>query len=288
LIRLAVIIFTIFVSTLFAIEQKSILWVEYDLPPVYIVDGKLKGEGYAQSYENDIRKALKEFTHEIEVTSIPRKDHMQKNLPNVCSSIIKTKEREAYLYFTKPLYLLVPNGLIFRREDMRKYEKFQNSEGALNLKKMLDSSELKIGYVHGRSYGKLVDSYLGVDKSDDNLIELTKVVDNQILLLTKSRRIDTYFAYPNEANFHADMSGVDRKAIKYLPLVDSQYVTAYIACSKTEMGKEIISKIDSYIGERREKELLEHYLRWIDEEDAKKIRGHADDEFKRFDQIDEK
>jgi len=266
-------------STLLSAKE-TILWAESSFSPVYITKGDMKGQGYEQLQENDIRKYLSNYEHKIEEYSAKRTLYMQKHLPNICNGKLKNKQREKFLHFSVALNALFPNGLFINKNQLYKFKKYINSVGELNLEQVVLSNTFKLTFKKKRAYGKHIDSIINKYSKSSTFLQLDKGDSNQLQLL-KNKRIDGYFVYPIEAQFH--IRNENKEDFAFLPIIIDSYTPTYIACSKTTQGKQIIDDINEYILLHRENTLLEHYIKWLDKDTARKIRENSKEIFKELD-----
>ena len=262
---------------LWLLSKDVIVWSQYEFPPIYILSGENKGLGYEQQQEDEIRKYLKNYEHKIISTSVARTLYTIKNTKNTCSGLLKSKEREKYIYFSVAVNALVPNGLYIRKNEYKKFKKYIEKDGRLNLDKVVKSHKFKLAFRKLRSYGNFIDRF----KKSDSFIAIDKGKVN-LLLLLKSGRIDGYFTYSNEALKHVKLLGENPDDYMFLSIKGSSYTPTYIGCSKSKFGKKIIKEMNKYILSHRENTLLEHYLKWIDKHEANRIRKNIHQIFKKI------
>ena len=176
---------------------------------------------------------------------------------------IATPEREKFIYYSIPIDFDPPLGVTIKRS---KAELFKNTK-IISLEKLLENKQLRIGIQSGRSYGKILDPLLEKHKGQKHIyIREGKGLYESLLKMLMADRIDYILGYPVETIYVGKMLGVDDQVMN-IPLQEhlNTYSYGYIACSKTEWGREIIEKINRILRKERP---TEHYRsimeRWLD------------------------
>jgi len=141
-------------SLLFA---KNIVWIKYNIPPYYIINGKDKG--YEDLTEDLIRKNLKDYNHTIYQANVKRAVLMIKNLLNACSGLLKSKDREKFMYFSKAVNIIYPNALIIRKDEYNKFKPYiKNNQ--IDLEKVAQSGKFLFAFGQLNHYGKHIDKVI--------------------------------------------------------------------------------------------------------------------------------
>jgi uncharacterized protein (TIGR02285 family) len=227
-------------------QASQITWYKPEFPPLSIVNGPDAGKGYSDKIENYLIANLDEYDHKVLVSPFKRTVRDMKKGVNGCSvTLLKTPQREAFIKFTRPARLLLPNSLIVRKDDVRRFQHLADEEGKISVEKVIQSGKLRIGYSNGRSYTKPLDALLQTYKGSSILVErLGNEGPKGLLSMLNKGHIDAMFAQPVEAQFHGRAEGLaDKFAV--LPIAEIRdYTVGYIGCSDTEWGREVIAKID--------------------------------------------
>ena len=267
-------IFLVFCLVSNADAKQSIIWAEYELFPVYITTGENKGKGSDQEMENDIRNHLKEYDHIVQVENLNRIKYLQKNLPNVCSTLLITPDRTKYLDFSKIYAITLPHGLVINRANFDKFKDFIDENNELDLVKAIKSNTIKILYTQNRRYGKFLDDIILKNKNSSSLFGQLKNDDTHLKYLTHNR-VDGYISYPTEYKYNIDHNNIKESDTMFLRIKNNKYLFAAIGCSKSELSKKLIEKINTYIDQNRNN-LIRYYYKWVDKETASYIENNID------------
>ena len=262
----------------FILFSSEIVWVHYNIPPVYILNGKYKGEGYKELAEKEIMSHFKEYNSSIKILPISRVFYEMKHHQNMCTGVLKTNKREEFLYFSKALNILMPNGLIIRSEDYEKVKPYiKNNE--LNLEKFVKKSNFKIAVLPTRTYGKVIDSV--IQKYKNKMLKIYNFKD--YLEMLKYKRFDAFFGYPTTIMYNSLIKQFNPDEFRYIKIKGNNFNIGYIACSKSEFSKKFITKINKYIINHRTNSLLKYYLKWLDKNSADCVKKHAKEIFEKVD-----
>ncbi len=260
--------------------EDSITWMEADFVPGYIHEGPLKGQGYEDVITQIFQKNLRGYTHQTMIGNMARMTHEFKQGKQVCNvSLFKTPEREAFMYFSIPSTFTLPNGLIAKKD---KLSLFGNAKTIL-LEDVL-KSKVKLGISKDRSYGKNIDAILEKYKNSSNIVVHSgKDVFESLFQMLIRDRVDCMLGLPEEVMYVAEQKGEkDRIASLTLKENENTYDSwlGYVACSKTDWGKQVIAKINQILRtERPTPEYRSAYERWLDEHARESYRKLYDDIF---------
>ena len=149
-----------------AIAKEKMIWLQQDAIPYFIISGKFKGQGLFEVIQKIIQQKLPEYEHEK--VTLPQKRLFRefKTDKKVCAvGVVKTPEREKYMYFTAPTFFLVPHRIAILKENWELFHKRKE----VSLNKLLDNTSLILGITAGRSYGNLIDPILLKHKEQQNI-----------------------------------------------------------------------------------------------------------------------
>ncbi len=265
-----------------ATDKAIITWYKPEFPPLSIVNGPNAGKGYSDHIEHFLISELTDYDHKILVAPFKRTLRDMKKGMNICSvTLLKNPEREQFVEFTKPARLLLPNSLIIRKSDRERIKPFINAEGKVEVERLIQSHDYRIGYSNGRSYTKPIDALLVKYKDEPILIErLGKEGPKGLLSMLHKRHIDAMFAQPVEAQFHGRAIGL-ADDIAILPIAEiTDYTVGYIGCAKTPWGKNVINQINALLDTAVQKpEFRSYYEDFLDEDSKLRYRKIYDDFF---------
>ncbi len=263
-----------------AVAQDSMTWMEADFVPGYIHEGPLKGQGYEDVITKILQKDLSGYTHQTMIGNMARMTQEFKQGKQVCNvALFKTPEREEFMYFSVPSTFTLPNGLIAKKD---KLSLFGNSQ-AVSLDEFL-KSKIKLGISRDRSYGKNIDAVLEKHKNSGNIVVHSgKDVFESLFQMLIRDRVDCMLGLPEEVMYVAEQEGLKDK-IASLTLKENENTydswLGYVACSKTDWGKQAIGKINQILKTQRPTvEYRSAYERWLDEHAKESYRKLYDEIF---------
>lgn len=261
------------------VNASEIVWYKPEFPPLSIVNGPDAGKGYSDKIENYLIENLSEYEHRVLIAPFKRTVRDMEKGVNACSvTLLKTPQREAFIKFSQPARLLLPNSLIIRKEDLPAFKPFEDGQGKVSVETIIQSGEVRIGYSNGRSYTKPLDALLETYKGSSVLIErLGNEGPKGLLSMLDIGHIDAMFAQPVEAQFHSRHEAFSDK-FTALPIAEiTDYTVGYIGCSDTEWGRQVISRIDSLLDVAVKKpEFRAFYEEFLDEPSRLRYRNIYD------------
>jgi len=274
----------IFCSLLTILNAKDlIVWSETDLPPIFIVEGKDKGNGYAQKVTQELQKELFEYNHIVEENTIARSLKLLENTDYSCYSLLWSKKRAKYTLFSKPVFLTFPNGLIIRKEDKSKYLQYMNAKGEINLDKLFSDDDLIFGRVNKMKFGSFIDEKLNNHNYGMNISYFNKQT-NLIKMFASYKRVDYVIAYYNNIKYQMEELNLSN-SLEYIKIKGINVHPAYIGCSKSNMGKYVINKINRIIVKNRDSKYIKYATSYLDENQARYLKKNAKKLFKEYDKI---
>lgn len=254
--------------------KDSITWLEAVAPPFFIHEGPLKGQGYEDLITDILENSLPQYTHSRTIANITRHYYEFEQGQKVCNvGLYKTPEREKFMYFSIPSFFTYPTVLII---DKSKWAAFGNSK-SVNLENIMKSKKLIIGRGENRSYGKFVDEILNKYGTKENIFAYEgQELSLNFFEMLKLDRLDGLIGLPEEAMYQAERLGI-RDQIMTITIEENQSSPeswfSYVACSKTEWGKQAISDINKALLEQRPTDIYRAaYERWLDESSLENYR----------------
>jgi len=277
---LAVVCILILASARASSAKDSITWLEADAPPFFIHQGPLKDQGYEDLITDILEKSLPEYDHTRTTANITRHYYEFEQGQKVCNvGLYKTPEREKFMYFSIPSFFTYPTVLII---DKSKWPIFGKTK-SVKLEDIMKSKKLIIGRGENRSYGKFVDDILNKYGTKENVFAYEgQELSLNFFKMLKLDRLDGLIGLPEEAMYQAERLGI-RDQIVTIAIEENQTSPeswfSYVACSKTEWGKQAIANINSALLELRPTEAYRAaYERWLDEsslEGYRKLYGEV-------------
>ena len=246
------------------LAKDSVTWMLSDFPPYSILKGKYIREGRHDKVFELLQEHLPDYEHHEMVGSVTRLLSELGAGKKVCTTLLKTAEREKFIYYSIPMDFDPPLTVTIKRS---KAILFNNTK-ELSFKKLIQNKQLQLGIQSGRSYGKMIDPFLEKYKGQKHIyLREGKELYEGLLKMLISDRLDYILGYPVETVYVGKMLGIEDKVIN-IPLKEhlNTYSLGCIGCSKTEWGLQIIEKINTILRKQRP---TKHYRsieeRWLDE-----------------------
>lgn len=257
---------TFFLLPTGAWSKNSISWLEAVAPPFFIHEGEFKGQGYEDLITDILEEHLPQYEHKHMQATISRHYQQWKQGEKACSlAMYKTPERMDFAYFSIPSVFTLPTVLIINKE---KFKSFGGTK-TVNLEKILSNNQLVIGRSNNRSYGVEFDNSLDKYGNDKNIFAYEGAeLSLSLFKMLQAGRIDALPGLPEEAMYLAETLGI-RDQIRTIGIEENQAnhdaSLSYVACSKTEWGKETIQEINKVLVKQRPSNRYRGaYERWLD------------------------
>lgn len=245
-------------------DRPIVRWFYQDFPPVFITNGPMKGQGYADKTVRYLTQKLPQYDHQLVEANLFRTFRAMKNQDGVCTgALFRTKEREAFVVFSAPVYDLISNRLIIMREKLPELDTYLNKAGAIDLDLLQASASMTSGFAMDRHYSEGIDRFLEVRHKAGNAVVLP--FDHYAQQLIKGR-FDFTFGFPAEAafQFRSLDRGGDYVALQIVG--EPAQRKGGIGCSKGPIGQSIIADMNSLIeAEGANPAYAAFYRYWLDE-----------------------
>ncbi len=248
--------------------SESVVWLQVDVPPFYIVDGEYAGQGIVDQISSLLQRRLSQYSHKYQIASFKRAEQLFRYRGVAYhASYFKTPERLKFAYFSElPTTLSPPIGITIKKENLPRFE----TDTPLSLSVLMHDKTIRGGVVKGRSYGKAIDALLARHENDSNMFfrSTTRIYSGSFGMLMADR-FDYLLGYPAEAVYVSQLEKTHD--VITLPIQESQnYLRGYMACSKNELGREIIDQVDQILREKLGTEAYKAiFQRWLDDYSVK-------------------
>jgi|SRR5579859_7997575 len=241
---------------------ETITWMSFDLPPVYIQDGPLAGQGVGDGQQIYLRDHLPDFEHRERQADISRLWYDIKNSPTICATdVYRNEEREKSALFSQhatlvPGYRLV--ALADRRADFAPYE---DGEGKVDLDALSRAAGLRGAFVGGRVHDGKIDHLL---QEKDRAVTLDSVTKGILLYnLLVNKRVDFIFAAPAEIIYYKTILKTEEEVAVFPIAGGRDFLPMYTACSRTEAGERVIAAVDRLLADQKNwRNFLSPLARW--------------------------
>lgn len=264
------------------LSAEDIIFYQLDFPPVYIQDGPFKHMGYQNIVDDLIKDALEKNGHRViyKNANIARTLHdLNQGLHVGSGSMLKSPDRESYMYLTEPHSISLSGMLIIRKAEMDVFKPFMDKSGAISLSHLIQSNTKVIGICKDRPYSAAIDDILKTYASQKNTHERggSDMVKGLVTMLLMER-IDCAILFPWEAFYIAGQLGRDKDMMS-IPIQEmAPYVLIYAAFPRNEWGKRMVDQINPVIREFRNTQTFHKTKeRWLDEASVIKYRQYVRD-----------
>jgi uncharacterized protein (TIGR02285 family) len=247
--------------------KDTILWLNPDFPPVYIIDGPQIGQGVGDKVQTYFQKLLPQYQHENRLSNFKRIIATLAAGKKACAiTLLKNKEREKVVLYSHAFMIAPPNEIITVKRLLPDFAPFTDSQGAVSLVEVLNGSSLKLGYSPGRSYFSAIDKIIKTQTSDRNSLSNSGVdIFEGLMNMLKRGRIDYTIGYGYEARYIARSFGFGEEVIAIPVSEHRTYIRVYAGCPKTDWGKKVITELNTlFQSARHEPEVYGVYREWLD------------------------
>ena len=196
-----------------------------------------------------------------------------KTKPNVCNpNLLKTPEREAFIEFSQPFSLIIPNGIVTTRTRYDKFKPYLTKNGELRLDDLLAHGQHRIGLINNRSYGAGIDAVIKKYAGTKTVVDIPSLnyPVSRLLKLAHHEDYDLVPGHAPELRYLARESGLNESDFIFLTVAEeSALVPTYIGCSKSDIGKKFIAAINKFAADEQvQKEDTGAYRSWLDDKTA--------------------
>jgi len=223
-------------------QSGDIVWKQYILPPVNIVEGTFAGKGYAQRIVGDIAKHLPKYNHVLQYGTFANIFSDLQSRPGLCALCLKkTKEREKFLIYSKPVYVFIEATLAVRSQSTALVDGFVDKNNQVDLDALWRKSDLAFGFYPGRRYNPVINDFISSyrDYTPDRFWG-----HDSPLMLLDGRRVAAAFLHPQESRFGI-LENSYALSLKFYGIKGSSPLAlAYVACAQSKWGKRVIRQIN--------------------------------------------
>jgi|GEM_PF-1725269 len=190
---------------------------------------------------------LTEFNIEFREALLPRAKKLVFNRENVCGvNWVKTKERAANSHYSLPFTIYPGLRLYYLDGYSQVPMTVKNKQNQLiSLAALIKSSpDSVLGIVKGRSYGVFIDGQLNALEPSSKYIRSGRQPYRSIESMLVKRRINYLIEFPSEMTDFERKYNLDGQ-LRSIEIAGAEpYLVGHIACSKSEIGEQMIAAID--------------------------------------------
>jgi len=248
--------------------KERLLWLVRDLPPFTIFEGEGKGQGVVDQMLPLLIRQMPEYDHAIVRVNRARGIQMLQDASSfTCDpTLLWTAERAKYVHFSKPTLGVISGGLVVRNQGAALLAPFLDGQ-QIDLKGLLNATQLKLGIVAERSYSTQIDDILR--QLPDSALSRHYGNDATASLLQMQRlgRLPWVLGYWPEVRYLIQQQGGALDEYQFHPIQGvNRYQFLHVGCSDSPLGREAVAHIDQLLPTLRSRTLPALYARWLDPE----------------------
>ncbi len=260
-----------FILTLNANEtHKTIIWDTVNYPPSLITEGPYKNQGFSDMSRELFMFRLKAYEHEIEAGSIQKAMQDIASKQNFCFvGLTRDKFKDEFIQFSIPFIEILPNELVIRTKDLKRFKSYVGTNNSVNLHRLLQNSGFDFGYVKNRQYTPFIDRLISLNDEKKHLFSKEIKEDNDgIIQMLAREKFDYTIEYPTVLSYVKQNKAIEEEFSKFLIQSADKLSKLYVGCSQNEFGREVIKEVNTVI--RNNQDMFESFYRtWLDYDSKK-------------------
>ncbi|WP_102797432.1 transporter substrate-binding domain-containing protein [Bowmanella denitrificans] len=226
-------------------------WGAAHFPPFWQVEDNQPPKGIFAEVQQLVLDQLSDYQHQFDHSNFNRLLlEMQQGKPLCLFGLTKTPERQTYLMFSEPFLPLPAYGAIFKQSEKHKLEPFLLPDGRLSLRSLLNSQNLLLGHIGGRSLGPDIDALLvdGRGRPRPTLVPFMNTQSYQPMMgMLLKGRLDIILGNAIEARYYSAKYDSE-DLLSFLPFEESPpHFSAHFACTTGAWGQQIIANINRIV-----------------------------------------
>ncbi|WP_236237332.1 MULTISPECIES: TIGR02285 family protein [Pseudomonas] len=248
--------------------KERLLWLVRDLPPFTIFEGSEKGQGVVDQMLPLLIEQMPEYDHAIVRVNRARGIQMLQDASSfTCDpTLLWTPERAKYVKFSMPTLAVMSSGVMVRTEGEALLAPYLDGQ-QVDLKGLIDSTQLKLGIVAERSYSTQIDDILRQLPDTAFSRHYGNDATASLLQMQQLGRLQLVLGYWPEMRYLIQQQGGDLDAYHFHPIQGvNRYQFLHVGCSDSPLGRAAIEHIDQLLPALRRDTLPALYARWLDPE----------------------
>lgn len=239
-----VLLFTVNIFAQETENKQNIIWLQNQRPPWMINSGKSRNKGYGDKIRQHFEKVLNNYKHKIVPVNPSRFVKEMNKYDNLCyGPVTKVDFIVDKFYWSKALYAVPKQKIIVLESTFKQL----GSPKKISMEKLLSNQN----YIFGK-LANLNHYPMKKFKKQKNIQEIsTSDSTTNLLSMLQKKRIDWIYDFPLYITWHVlqpeNIINEKYKTIEVLETKRRNKIVGYMACSKNEFGKKIISQINKNI-----------------------------------------
>jgi len=255
------------ISSANAEDEKTILWLYPDFPPIYIQEGPDAGTGLGDQVLDYFMEHLPQYHHVEGISNFKRIIKTLASGKNACGiTLLKNDERAKVVEFTERFMLAPQNEIITLKSHLKSIQPLMDEDGTVSLAELLEKTPLSLGYSLGRSYSALIDQVVRekASKKNSHMTSGANILEGLMKML-QYKRIDYTIGYGYEARYLAGKSGFKDDVVAIPIRENPGYVDVHAGCPKTPWGRKVVARLNEIIKTAKyDPRIVRVYEKWLD------------------------
>lgn len=260
--------------------QHTITWIKLNFSPGYLEENDK--DGFLDQSLYFVNEKLKSYTHRYQKTNLKRLFlHFENGDFIATNGLLKNNQREEFIYYSEIAQITFPNHLIIKKKNFDKIKHLLNSKGEMPLYKIIKETDLKLGIVHKRSYGDIIDQTLLSNKNSPNIHTVSLLTNsNELFKAIQLERFQYAIEYPVIANYCRSI-GLIKDEIMSIPIEGMpDYLSIYFCFPKNEWGIKLRDQVNEILLKYRHTEdFLNYYGNWLNKDEYNRYINIANEVF---------
>lgn len=250
-----------------AAPAREISWMQTDLPPQFIADGELAGQGWSDQQMHGLFPQLPGFEHRTAQGSLSRIWYEMAHRDGVCfNGAGRSTERMTFAVYSHRAILVPAYRILVRTESLDRFRPYLDASGNVDLDRLAADGSLSGGYTAGREHFPAINHFIADDRRRARLE--TAVTTSQLFNLLHGRRVDFIISSPVETPYYRARFHLPDEFASLPVKGGVPSIRGYVVCSKGPLGREVIEKVDALLAdEARWASYMEPLRRWLEPAD---------------------
>lgn len=237
-------------------KKPTIEWNVLDWRPAWILDGPMKGRGYADRIQALVVKRLTDYEHSYFVGNWARLDQTVTR-PGVCftAAFYNWPDENGIprtdVIWSAPTILFFYHGIISRRDKLPALQK-KYGPGPITLRKILQDTDLRFGAQPNRPFSKWIDPILARPMPHAIQRHGNRNLSEGMFDLLAAGRIDYFVDYYPMLQYR-ELSTSLKGVFAFTPIREHQGIFGLgsFSCARSPEGARAIKRINEVLAEVR-------------------------------------
>lgn len=250
--------------------EEKLTWMQADLPPQWILDGDLAGQGWGDMQMRILFPLLPEYRHQVVTGSLSRIWYEMEHHDGICfDGAARNADRERFGVFTHRAILVPSYGVTVRATDLKRFEPLLEADGAIDLDRLSGRWELTGGYTVAREHFPAINHFLQNGQRGPTMDKA--VSPSQLFNLLHAGRLDFIFSEPVESSYYKARFHLSGEFATFPIAGNPPSIKGYLVCSNGPVGRAAIARLNALLDEDGDwAAYLEPLRRWMTPQDFAK------------------